>query len=214
MHTLGIGSSRAPGVLPVRDAQLYIPASATAASALPLVVLLHGSGGSRGDWFGSYAQRADTHGFAMLAPDSRDLSWDLIWNGRFEDDVRFIDRALAWTFDHLRIDAARIALAGFSDGASYALSLGLSNGDLFSRLVAYAPCILTPGDVRGKPQVFVAHGTNDSVLPIDSCSRALVPRLRTDGYTVRFDEFTGGHEVPNAVSTAAMSWLASTWAGA
>ena len=36
-------------------------------------------------------------------------------------DVWFIDAALAWTFERCFVDAVRIALAGFSDGASYAL---------------------------------------------------------------------------------------------
>jgi phospholipase/carboxylesterase len=210
MHVLGIGESRAPGILPPRDARLYVPTSAPAGTALPLLVLLHGATGSGADWFGSYGQRAETHRFAMLAPDSRDITWDLFDRG-FGADVRFIDRALAWTFDRVRIDPQRIALAGFSDGGSYALSLGLSNGDLFSRIVAYSPCILEPGKLRGKPRIYVAHGTADTVLPIASCSRRVVPELRGQGYMIEYREFTGGHEVPSDVSATALTWLAGSW---
>jgi phospholipase/carboxylesterase len=32
-----------------------------------------------------------------------------------------------------------VALGGFSDGASYALSLDLTNGDLFASLIAFSP---------------------------------------------------------------------------
>jgi predicted esterase len=37
------------------------------------------------------------------------------------------------------IDPARVAIGGFSDGATYALSLGLINGDLFKRVAPSHP---------------------------------------------------------------------------
>jgi hypothetical protein len=36
---------------------------------------------------------------------------------------------------HFRIDPARLAFAGFSDGGSYALSLGVTNGDVASHVI-------------------------------------------------------------------------------
>jgi predicted esterase len=147
----------------------------------------------------------------MLAVDSRGYTWDLLADGSFGPDVRFIDDALAWTFDRRRIDASRIALVGFSDGASYALSLGLSNGGLFSRVVAFSGCTVVSNDLRGKPQVFAAHGIEDNILPIAPCGRAYVSALLAKGYSVTYQEFEGGHEVPDAISTAAMDWLDASW---
>jgi phospholipase/carboxylesterase len=210
-HNLGIGTSLFPGILPVRDGILYLPSSHASSSAMPLLVLLHGSGGEAANWFGSYLQRAERHQFAMLAVDSRDYTWDLLADGSFGPDVRFIDEALTWTFDRVRVDAARIALVGFSDGASYALSLGLSNGNLFSRIVAYSGCSVLVDTLRGKPKIFAAHGVNDDVLPIAPCARAYVSALLAKGYAVEYHEFDGGHELPDAISTAAMDWLDSSW---
>jgi predicted esterase len=51
-----------------------------------------------------------------------------------------------------------------------------------------------------------AHGTVDRVLPIDRCSRQLVPRLRALGYDVTCDEFDGGHDVPDSIVRRAMDW--------
>src|SRR3712207_7974813 len=51
--------------------------------------------------------------------------------------------------------------AGFSDGASYALSLGIPNGDLFTHLVAFSPGFAAPDGQRGHPRVFVGHGVDD-----------------------------------------------------
>jgi len=45
------------------------------------------------------------------------------------------------------------------------------------------------------------------VLPIDQCSRRIVPMLRRAGYDVRYDEFEGGHTVPPAIASAAVDWL-------
>jgi phospholipase/carboxylesterase len=46
------------------------------------------------------------------------------------------------------------------------------------------------------------------VLPIDRCSRRLVPLLRDGGYDVTYLEFAGGHTVPDAVARRAAAWLA------
>jgi hypothetical protein len=71
---------------------------------------------------------------------------------------------------------------GLSDGASYALSLGLLNGDLFTHVIAFSPGFVAKGTRRGNPQVFVSHGLRDQVLPIDRCSRRIVRDLRGDDY--------------------------------
>jgi phospholipase/carboxylesterase len=43
-------------------------------------------------------------------------------------DVDVIDRTLRAANTLLDIDSSRVAFAGYSDGASYALSLGITNG--------------------------------------------------------------------------------------
>jgi phospholipase/carboxylesterase len=53
----------------------------------------------------------------------------------------------------------------------------------------------------------VSHGTGDQVLPIDRCSRRLVPALQDDGYDVTYREFDGGHEVPRGMRRRAVTWL-------
>ena len=70
------------------------------------------------------------------------------------------------------------AVSGFSDGASYALSLGVANGDLFDSVIAFSPGVLAPRVSKGRPRFFVSRGTEDQVLPIGRTSRRLVPELR------------------------------------
>ena len=190
-----------------RDALLYVPTNHVASEPLPLLVVLHGAGGDASNWFGSYGARAEAARMIVLAPDSRRPTWDMFY-GEFGPDIEFLDEALAATFSRCSVDPSRIAVGGFSDGASYALALGIENGDLFDRIVAFSPGFLSIEDPVGRPAVFVSHGTSDTVLPI-GVTRDIVARLRAAGYTTEFLEFTGGHALPASVSDAAFTWLAA-----
>ena len=141
---------------------------------------------------------AETLGLVLLAPDSRGGTWDAI-NGTFLDDVQFIDRAFTHVFSRVRVDASRVRIVGFSDGGSYSLSVGMINGDLFSRVAAFSPGFIIQGPPTGKPKMFITHGTRDGVLPIDQASRLIVPQLRGAGYEVEYFEFDGGHGVTDAL---------------
>jgi phospholipase/carboxylesterase len=192
-----------------RDAILHVPAaSAAAATPLPLLVLLHGAGGSGQRMLQRLGGAVEAAAVAVLAPDSRGPTWDAI-RGGFGPDVAFLSRALERVFDTVAVDSARVTVGGFSDGATYALSLGLVNGDLFPRIVAFSPGFVVEGAPHGKPRVFISHGTSDPILPIDQCSRMIVPALKQHGYDVTFREFTGGHEVPAAIAAEAMAWIKS-----
>ncbi len=154
--------------------------------------MLHGARGKRG--LELFAQRATKRGIAVLVPDSRGSTWDLIASGfsQLGPDVAFIDRALRATFSSIAVDPQHIAIGGFSDGASYALSLGLANGDLFTHVIAYSPGGLLPPSVRGRPAIFIAHGVYDNVLPIKTSSREIIARLLQTGYAPTYKEFRGG----------------------
>jgi len=190
-----------------RDGQLYVPAGYQPDRPAPLVLMLHGAGGSTTGGLEPFLSLADAAGLVLLAPDSRSTTWDVI-RGQFGPDVDFIDRALTHTFERCAIDPARMTIEGFSDGATYALSLGLTNGDLFSRVVAFSPGFLAPAVRRGRPRVFISHGLFDNVLPIDRCSRQIVPALERAGYEVDYHEFGGPHTVPPAIAAEAADWLA------
>ena len=186
-----------------RDGLLYVPRLRR--SHVPLVVAFHGAGRDARSCIDGLQDIADDHGFIILAPDSRGPTWDAI-RGAFGPDSTFIDRALEQVFRHYPIDDKAIAVEGFSDGASYALSLGITNGDLFSTIIALSPGSAAAAASRGSPQVWISHGTKDPVLPIDGTSRRLVPALDRSGFHLRYTEFEGGHETPEWLTKAAIRW--------
>jgi len=188
-----------------RDALLYVPRSYDERQPAPLAVMLHGAGGDAAQGMSLLRGYADEASLVLLAPASRDDTWDLLL-GDYGPDVDIIDAALDATSERCAIDQQRVAIGGFSDGASYALSLGLTNGDLFSRVIAFSPCILAPAANVGHPRIFISHGTDDRILPIDHCGRRLAARLSAAGYEVEFEQFAGPHAVPPDIARAAMKW--------
>jgi predicted esterase len=192
-----------------RDGVLYIPSGYHPERPAPLVVLLHGAGGSAKPSVAPFRPLADDAGLILLAIDSRRQTWDVIQGG-YGPDVEFLDRALDLTFATCAVDPARIAAQGFSDGASYALSIGITNGDLFTHVIAFSPGFLAPARQHGMPKIFISHGTQDVVLAIGSTSRRIVPQLRDAGYDVVYREYEGPHTVPDAIAKEAMAWFMNT----
>jgi phospholipase/carboxylesterase len=189
-----------------RDGVLYLPSGPRMEQPAPLLLVLHGATGSGRQAIRRLERLAEDRGVILLAPDSRAYTWDIVLGG-FGPDVEFVDRALARAFSLRPVDPTCVAIGGFSDGASYALSLGLANGDLFSRVVAFSPGFVADVDRRGSPRLFLSHGTRDEILPIETCGRRIANDVRRLGYEVRFVEFDGGHGVPAEVAETAMDWL-------
>jgi predicted esterase len=187
------------------DAILLVPSTITEKVALPLVVMLHGAGGTPAT-LEQVLQLGQQYGFAVLVPKSRGATWDLAL-GAFGEDVVVIDKALTETFKRVRVDAGHIALAGFSDGASYALSLGLANGDLFTHIIAFSPGFVGVVPHRGKPAFFLGHGNGDGVLPVATTRDNIAPFLRQSGYSVKYYEFPGGHRVDSLEADTAFHWF-------
>ncbi len=189
-----------------RDGTLYVPESYSFDKFTPLLVALHGAGGSSSYWK-SYQIRAEERAMIVLAIDSRSRTWDLLLGG-YGDDLQFLDRALKYVFLRCNIDPEHIALCGFSDGATYALSLGISNGDLFSHLIGFSPGFVFSLDpIVGEPKIYISHGTRDSVLPVQGSRDTIVPTFISYGYDVTYNEFDGGHQVPASISEAALDWF-------
>ncbi len=189
-----------------RGALLYAPSVLQADAPAPLAVMLHGAGGNAEHGLHLLRDYADKVGMLLLAPESRKTTWDIIAENQYGPDVAFINDCLSYVFDCHAVDPNHVALGGFSDGASYALSLGIGNGWLFTHIIAFSPGFMAPVRVDGHPRMFISHGTQDSVLPIQPCSRKIVPILKEE-FAVEYQEFEGPHAVPADISRRAVEWF-------
>jgi phospholipase/carboxylesterase len=188
-----------------RDGLYYIPLTYKEDVRAPLCVVLHGAGGTAQS-SQSMVALAEEFGVILLAPDSRD---ERTWDGVLQNwgpDVDFIAAAVGHVSRLCRVDPARITVWGFSDGASYSLSLGISYGDVFSRIVSMSPGVMQPIAARGKPKIFISHGISDPVMPIDVTSRRFVPRLKNLGYDVTYREYEGTHRPSPPIVREAFKW--------
>ena len=175
---------------------------------LPVVVLLHGSGGISGyvtDW----EQDLDSMGVATFVIDSFtargivNTNYDQAQLGRL---AMIVDayRALDLLAKHPRIDPTRIALMGFSRGGQAALYASLkrfrsmhgSPGREFAGYIPfYPPCgtaFRDDEEVADRP-IRLFHGSADDYNPVAPC-RAYVARLKAKGKDVQLTEYAGaGH---------------------
>jgi predicted esterase len=188
-----------------RDGLLYVPDGYRPGVPMPIVVWLHGFGGSGGVGRSTSAF-ADEFGAIILAPDSRGLTWGQSAPG-FDADVRYIGAAFRDVTARLDVDATRVALAGVSDGATYALCMGVAYGDTFNHVMVFAEGALQPFRWQGAPRVFIGHGTRDAQMPIEQTSHRTVPVLRARGIDVTLREFDGGHGAPPSVVREGFEWF-------
>jgi phospholipase/carboxylesterase len=169
-----------------------------------LILSFHGAGGSAAEGLFVFRGAWNVPGLVLLAPAALGNTWSALHNER-DRDLATVNRALAEAWRRCRIDRRRVAVGGFSDGATYALSIGLQNGEVFRSVLALSPGGLLDVEHRGKPRVFIAHGRGDDVLPIGR-SNAAVRTLRSSGYPVTYRRFGGGHQVTEPISRAAVRW--------
>ena len=196
-----------PGLHPLSDVGLpgHLLLVPDGPSTGRLVVWFHGAGGDARTSAPVLQDVATAHRALVLLPSSSASTWDLL-TGRVGEDVAALDLALEHVLSLTAVSSC--ALAGFSDGGSYALSLGLANGDLAEAVLAFSPGFLAPPAVVGRPRCFVAHGTSDAVLPVDRCGRRVVQLLQQHDYPVVYEEFDGGHVVrPDLLHRSFAWWL-------
>lgn len=188
-----------------RDGTLYLPKSYRAGAPMPVLMMLHGLNGTAQGVRYTFPI-AEELGVVVIAPESRGQTWGQSIPG-FDADVRYLGAAYRYVSGVLSIDPSHVALGGHSDGAGYALAMGLAYGDVFNHLMIFSAGMLIPFRKQGRPRIFISHGVNDNQMPIDRTARLFVPQLETDGYDVTYREYEGGHGVPPLIVREGFDWF-------
>lgn len=197
----------------------YIPASASPHP--PLLVLLHGAGHRQIEMVEHLEGEADKRGILLLAPDSRGPTWDAVLDAEgppptdsplaVEMEHRFrrtrdadrVEKGISNLEKIVPVDEQRIVLAGSSDGATFALAMGMSRAYAFAAVIAWSPgiAIKTEDAARGR-RVLISHGHQDQILNFKVTCGDIVPLVQSEGGNVTFLPFDGGHEAPPGVKDA------------
>lgn len=195
-----------------REAVLVVPEGLDPAGPVPLLVMFHGAGGEANKVLPHFVRWARARGFLLLAPQSMFPTWDIVIGGHGPDLER-LDAALQQVAAHFRLDPARLGFAGFSDGGSYALSVGLTNGDVVSHVIALSAGFMNTFVRHGSPRVFLAHGRSDTQLPLETSARPHALRLLEQGVDLTLLPFEGDHVIVPEVVARAIGFFMGEEAG-
>jgi poly(3-hydroxybutyrate) depolymerase len=149
-------------IMPYR---MYVPKAYTGAKAFPLIIALHGLGGTEDAFFDNYNRQlpplAEQHGYIVAAPlgyrVDGSYGWgvnnpppDLVRRRVLELSEQDVMQVLERVKRQYKIDESRIYLMGHSMGGWMAAEIAVMAGERFTRLVLNAPAGLNqPGHPEG-----------------------------------------------------------------
>jgi len=188
------------------DAYLLAPQAPGPPEGLPLLICLHGCWAQRtkadeARCVQLYQRLADEGNVAVVVPFAQHHTWDFVMSqGQQSRDTQFLRTCIEESRRLLPIDPLRISLMGFSDGASFALSLAAANGDLFETALVWAAgfCLPAPPPatfIKPRPHIFMWHGTNDQIFDLKTVSWPVRDHLLRAGYLVHYYAEPGGRHV-------------------
>lgn len=177
-----------------RAYQLLIPAQASA-GPVPLIVLLHGRGGSGDQPMAAWRDLAHAQGIAIAAPNALAEGWALLQGDGpdyFHALVEAIKKGAA-------IDGRRVYLFGHSSGGHQALALGPLESEYFAAVAVLAGA-LNPTErvflreARRKIPIGMWHGKVDRIVAIQ-IGRDTRDMFKALEFPVTFNEIDShGHD--------------------
>lgn len=162
-----------------RTFTVFDPAGGARAGRRPLVLALHGTGGSalrlQGFLGGELEHLAAKRGWMVVYPEALDQSWHDCRSavapppGSEVDDVGFI-RRLVWHLAERGADPSRVYALGYSGGGHMAFRLALEAPSLVSGIAVFGaspprPSASTCHSRKGAVPVLMVNGTADPVNP-------------------------------------------------
>jgi phospholipase/carboxylesterase len=122
-----------------QEAFMYVPTGYKASVPSAFMLIFHPENATAFAGISLFQPHADAANIVLLSVDSYGTTWDYILNENYGLDVQFVNFALQAAFNVVNVDATRVAVGGFSDGGTYALTVGRTNGNLFSHVIAFSP---------------------------------------------------------------------------
>jgi poly(3-hydroxybutyrate) depolymerase len=191
-------------ILPYR---MYVPTGYDGSRAYPLIVALHGLGGTEDSFFDSYEQAfpplAQQHGYIVAAPLGYRVDGSYGWGlgdppadpsnrllqERSEADVMEVLKIVRQQY---KIDESRIYLMGHSMGAIGTWKIAPKYPEIWAAIATISgqgqPETLAR--IKNVPE-YVVHGDNDPTVNVEG-SRRMVAKAKELGIAVTYVEVPGG----------------------
>ncbi len=178
-----------------------VPSTYDGASPIPLLIVLHGAGSNAEDMARAWRTVAADMGAVLLLPRANHTVGDNAYRwGDVDETDYMIEAMLVYAREHVHLDAKHVILAGFSQGAYMALSVGLRHPKEFSGIIAmssaYDASILQNAH-KGTthwPKVHLMVGDKDRVLGMN---RQAAKELKSAGIDVDLVVYPNlGHAFP------------------
>ena len=183
----------------------YVPTRFNIKTRIPLVIALHGGGGSGRDLIWSWVREARSRNFIVMAPTSTGRTWSF----QAAYDALKIETAIGCLSNQWPIDSDNILLTGFSDGAIYALTCGLQERSPYSALAPISG-VLHPIDLSfaADRRIYLVHGRLDWMFKVEYAYQSH-EILKNAGADILFREIEDlSHTYPREENAAILSWFA------
>lgn len=207
---------------------VYVPPECVGTRRCPLVVFLHGVGGTPRGAIESQRLFADKYGVILLAPEAKGMPW--AYRTHAEQDTKHIDIGMKQVLRKYAIEPEKIALVSEAGettvrgngcyycqySAAYSVSLGRSNADVFSRIASMS--LGRSGfSLHGEktqssrvPHFYIAGGLSE--FDFLWTSTQLVGALRQEGYPVEHVLSLRSYEGRVEDYARMWQWLQESWA--
>lgn len=192
-----------------RRGAYYLPA-AYASRPLPLLVILHGTGGNGSAMILRWRTLAERDGFIAVAPDSVSVAG--VWlveqrSGGATEDHRHVVECVreVLALPDVRVDRSRVLIAGFSVGGAAALHIA-SHEDVFTAfavLHGHVPDGMGPRRVPG----WMSTGDRDRLRTVESITTGADRLRQREGFPeVETRVFRADHALGEEELTALVAW--------
>ena len=163
-----------------RSYRLHVPPNQEYGNALPLVIVLHGHGGSAdhtAKHFG-WIEEADKEGFFVVLPEGAPLHKNIpvhymhnprTWHNPHVDNIKFIREMIQNISENYLVDGKRIYCTGFSSGAWMSFNLGIHLAD---KIAAIGPVCGYNSDIKSQQMsrpvsMMLVVGDEDPIMPVN-----------------------------------------------
>ena len=168
-HASGVSSQQLVSGQRQRAYRLFVPPGYDGLLRLPLVLDLHGSGGSSADQArnSGFETLAARERFIVATLDAEDARWNVPVQDNRADDVAYVRDVITHVAARVCTDDTRVYATGFSGGGRMTSLLGCQLG---LHLAAIAPVsgLRFPGPCNGRRvPLLTFHGLADSQNPYD-----------------------------------------------